>query len=65
MELVEKEMEWTVNWFKLKEGLWKEIAENETRAGHRAYAWKESWMWGRWATNAYSNFESVKAVKDS
>jgi hypothetical protein len=62
MELVKREMEWTVNCFKYKEELWKEIAESSDRKGHSAYGWKQSWMWGRWAKAAASTFGSLKGV---
>ena len=62
MELVKMEMEWTINSFEYKERLWKGIAEGAEREGHRAYGWKQSWMWGRRAKIVAATFESLKGV---
>jgi len=62
MELVKREMEWTVNCFKYKERLWEEIAEGAKQEGHRAYGWRQSWMWGRWAKTAAATFNLLKDV---
>jgi len=62
MELVKKEMGWTVSSFEYKERLWKEMAEGAKRGGHRAYGWKQSWMWGKRARIAAATFESLKGV---
>ena len=53
-------MDWTVNCFKWKERSWREIAEGEKRAGHRAYAWKQTSMWETWAKTAADIFKSLK-----
>jgi len=63
VELVKSEMDWTVNCFKKKERVWEEIAEAAERGGHRAYAWKQSSVWGEWATMAASTFKSSKGVQ--
>ena len=60
MELVKEEMDWTINCFKGKEREWKEMAEEAKRGGHKAYAWKQSWMMGRWAIAAAATFRSLR-----
>lgn len=62
MELVKNEMDWTISCFEHKERTWKEMAEVTEKSGHRAYAWKQSWMWGRWAKTAAATFKSLKGV---
>ena len=63
MELVKNEMDWTINCFEHKERIWKKIAEAAEKGGHRAYAWKQSWMWGRWAKTAATTFKTLKGVQ--
>ena len=60
MELVKNKMDWTINCFKFKEKTWKEMAEATEKGGHRAYAWKQNWMWGAWASAAAATFKSLK-----
>ena len=55
-------MDWTISCFEHKERTWKEMAEVTEKSGHRAYAWKQSWMWGRWAKTAAATFKSLKGV---
>jgi len=62
MELVKNEMDWTINCFRLKERTWKEMAEAAEEGGHRAYAWKQNWMWKTWADTATATFKSSKAA---
>ena len=63
MELVRNEMHWTINCFEKKERIWKEMAEAAEKGGHRAYAWKQSWIWGVCAKNAAATFKSLKGVQ--
>lgn len=49
-------MDWTVNCFRCKEKVWKEMAEGAEGPGHRAYGWKQTWMWGMWAKTAAASF---------
>lgn len=60
MKLVRKEMDWTVNCFKFKAKLWKEMAEGAKKEGHRAYGWKQNWMWETQVKTAAATFESLK-----
>jgi hypothetical protein len=63
MELVKSEMDWTINSFAHKERMWKEMAEAGEKEGHRAYAWKQCWMWGGWAKTAAATFKSLKGTE--
>lgn len=65
MELVKNEMDWTINCFERKEGMWKKIAEDAERGGHKAYAWKQSWMWGGWARAASATFKALTGVQQA
>ena len=60
MELVKHEMDWTIKCFKNKEEMWMEMAEVAEKDGHRAYAWKQSSMWGKWAKAATASFKLLK-----
>jgi hypothetical protein len=62
MELVVSEMGWTTNCFKRYEGIWKQRAEEATRPGHIAYAWKQSSTWGKWARTAEETFRALKDI---
>lgn len=57
-------MDWTINCFKHKEGMWKRMAEASAKGGPRAYAWKQSEMWGEWAGTAAATFESLKGTSE-
>lgn len=60
MELVTREMEWTVNCFEYCGNLWEKRAEKAESPGKVAYAWKECAMWRRWAGIARGAFEDVQ-----
>ena len=60
MELVAREMDWTVNCFEHYEAIWKGRAEAAESAGKGAYAWKQGSMWERWAKMARDRFGDIK-----
>ena len=60
MELVESEMGWTANCFWHHERIWRQIAEEARGPGHKAYAWKQSSTWARWAKTAENTFKALK-----
>jgi hypothetical protein len=60
LELVTREMEWTVNCFEYHESVWKKRAEEAESEGKMAYGWKQKSNWGRWAQSARNTFETVK-----
>jgi hypothetical protein len=60
MELVESEMDWTVNCFWYHEKVWKKRAEEAQGTGHRAYAWKQKSSWEGWAKTAENAFKELK-----
>ena len=45
--------------------MWKKIAEDAERGGHKAYAWKQSWMWGGWARAASATFKALTGVQQA
>jgi hypothetical protein len=60
MDLVISEMGWTVNCFQHHEEMWKQRAEKSEGPGHRAYAWKQSSTWGKWAKTAECTFRGLR-----
>ena len=59
LELVGREMEWTVRSFRHHEGMWRQRADKVESAGKKAYAWKQSSTWGEWATVANDTFGAL------
>jgi len=60
--LVTSEMDWTVRCFQYYERLWRGRAEEAKSPGHRAYGWKQSSTWARWAKTAQNTFRALKNV---
>ena len=56
MQLVTKEMEWTIRCFQYHEEIWKQRATKAMGAGQEAYAWKQSSTWGEWVITAKDAF---------
>ena len=54
------EMNWTINTFQYYENLWEKRAKEAKSPGHRAYAWKQSSTWERWAKTAKDTFGLLK-----
>ena len=57
-----KEMEWVIGTFRYMEKIWEARGENmgNEKAGHKAYAARETGRWHRWAETAKAEF--VKAL---
>lgn len=60
MELVSREMDWTVNSFEYCGKAWKKRADMAEGAGKVAYAWKQWSMWQGWARTAKDTFGELK-----
>ena len=62
MELVRREMDWTVNSFQHHEEMWKQRAEEAGGPGQMAYAWKQSSTWGKWKRIARDAFGALNDI---
>jgi hypothetical protein len=59
IELVGREMEWTVRSFQHHEEVWRQRADKAKGSGQKAYAWKQSSTWGEWAAVANGTFGAL------
>ena len=59
IELVGREMEWTVRSFRRQEKVWRQRADRAKGSGQKAYAWKQSSTWGEWAAVANDTFGAL------
>ena len=60
MQLVMKEMEWVVRCFQHHEEVWRQRAEKSVGNGQKAYAWKQSSMWGERVVTAKDAFGAAQ-----
>lgn len=66
LKIVQKEMEWTMNWFKRQENNWKERAQQAELGrlkGHVCYAEKQQVMWKMMYTHACDAFQTRDVSK--
>src|ERR1700727_2605395 len=63
LRLVEHEMQWTVNWFRGKEGEWRkrlqDMEDEERPPGLDCYCHKQMVLWGSLADQAQTKFSTV------
>ncbi|KIM76560.1 hypothetical protein PILCRDRAFT_77628, partial [Piloderma croceum F 1598] len=63
LRLVEYEMQWTINWFRWKEGQWRtrlsEVDDEERPPGFDSYCHKQVALWDSLADRAQSQFSAL------
>lgn len=62
IELIQNEMDWTINSFHYHQKIWKQRVDEAESPGHRAYAWKQSSTWAGWAKTAEITFRGLKGI---
>ncbi|KAG0703425.1 hypothetical protein DFH29DRAFT_874531 [Suillus ampliporus] len=62
LSLVRHEMGWTINWFKYHQNEWERRGRQATRPGHKAYAYQQVLMWGRFVEDAEKTFNGCQFI---
>jgi hypothetical protein len=66
LKIVESEMEWTLRYYGFLKEIWSERAEWSVKCkleGHKSYAEKQMWLWGKMQETTRKTMESERAAK--
>jgi hypothetical protein len=62
LEIIQHEMSWTINWFTKRQERWKELAAFSFEPGQKAYAEKQTAMWGKFVEESTISFEGKRII---